>query len=235
MCGRWANLLYFLLLWHLISESGRCSKSRHLWLALRWQAYSIKRAYGHIHGVIWTGIWLYWVPLEFNLIHLLMLVYPKFPVHLTLPCLNDLIVRIVISRSRTRIGQKLNVLVEKSLLFLHFLSFLLFFQLFLLLLDWLFQTVGADSGNFSFLLVNLDLLQVSMFGQFRVNFSEFCNFVQTLHVPRLVVSVIDRWRDTLGNLEVIVHVETTFSDIAFVLLPFFLLGILPLQNLIKRV
>ena len=235
MCGRWANLLYFLLLWDLISESGRCSESRYLWLALRWQAYSIESAYGHIHGVVWTRIGFNRIPLELNLTLLLMFPYPKFPVHFVLPRLDDLIMRIVISRSRTHIGQKLNVLMEKSLLFLQFLSFLLFFQLFLLLFYRLFQTVGANSGNFSFLLVKLDLLQVGMFGQFRVNFSEFCYFVQTLHVPRLVVSVINGWRDTLGNLEVIIHVETTFSNVVFVLLPFFLLGILPLQNLVKRV
>ena len=81
--------------------------------------------------------------------------------------------------------------MEKSSLFLHFLFAFEFFEVFLFLLEGLLKAVRADTGDFAFLLVKLDLIEVSVFGEFLVNFSELGEFLKVFHIPWLVGAMVD--------------------------------------------
>lgn len=67
--------------------------------------------------------------------------------------------------------------MEKPSLFLHFLSAFEFFEVFFFFLEGLLKTVRADTGYFAFLLVELDLIEISVFGEFLINFSELGEFL----------------------------------------------------------
>ena len=67
--------------------------------------------------------------------------------------------------------------MEEPSLFFHFLFGFEFFEVLLFLFKGFLKAVSADSGDFAFLLVEFDLVDVSVFGEFLVDFSEFGCFL----------------------------------------------------------
>ena len=106
-----------------------------------------------------------------------MFLGPMFPVVFVFFDFHDFIMRIVVSRSGSNVGDKFDVLVEESSLFFHFLFAFEFFDILLFLFKLFLKAVSAHSRDFAFLLIDFDLLEVSVLGYFLVHFSEFCHFL----------------------------------------------------------
>lgn len=100
-----------------------------------------------------------------------------FPVVFVFFDFHDFIMRIVVSRTGSNVGDKFDVLVEESSLFFHFLFAFEFFDILLFLFKRFLKAVSAHSRDFAFLLIDFDLLDVIVFGYFLVHFSEFCHFL----------------------------------------------------------
>jgi hypothetical protein len=105
-----------------------------------------------------------------------MFLGPMFPVIFVFCDLHDFIMRIVVSGAGSNISDKFDVLVEESSLLFHFLFAFEFLDILLFLFKRFLKAVSADSRDFAFFLIDFDLLEVSVFGYFLVDFSEFCHF-----------------------------------------------------------
>lgn len=116
---------------------------------------------------------------------------PIFPVGFIFPNFDDFIMGTVIACSGRGVRQIVNVLVEKPPLGVQFVFLFFLFDFFLLFFKGLLDTVGADSRNLSFLLVDLNLLQVGMFDEIFIDFSELGDFLFIFETPFIVITVVD--------------------------------------------
>ena len=100
MCWGGSYLLYFSFIWTLILKSSRSTKSWNFWSSFGGNTDFIKCIKGNIHRTITARVRLCWVSFGKDFILLFMLLNPVFPISFICPNFHDLIMWIIITRSR---------------------------------------------------------------------------------------------------------------------------------------
>ena len=139
--------------------------------------------------------------------------------------------RTVISSARNNLTKSLSVLIEIYLFPYWYLLLFHFVLLRLYFLEWFLETISANSRTFSILLLHLNSIKIGILAQLRVYFYPWSKFFEFIEIPLILSSMGMSWWDLFGYFKIIIHIESSFSDIFCIFFSLFLRLPFPLLEL----